>query len=347
VGKSLSGVAVMLALALACAAPTSPDPTPIATIVLDLQATFDAATITARTPAAEPSTRTGAHTPSLAGSVMAPNPTTPASDVAVAQLVIAPIPGGLPSYDRGDWKHWIDRDRDCQDTRAEVLIAGSAVAVGFRNGGQCTVDNGQWSAPYTGVTIGIARVLDVDHMVPLANAHRSGAWAWTDEERKNYANDLSFDGHLIVATASANRSKGARGPEEWKPPDSSYWCNYAVDWIAVKTNWNLTATAGEWTALEDMLETCSFEVVIGASAAPPIPETITHTASATPESPFGSRTGEPLRYDPKGPDRNCGDFGTWAEAQDFYEAAGGPETDRHRLDRGRNGIACESLPGAP
>ena len=52
-------------------------------------------------------------------------------------------------------------------------------------------------------------------------------------------------------------------------------------------------------------------------------------------------------YDPDGPDRNCSDFDTWADAQAFYEAGGGPETDPHGLDRDRNGIACESLPGTP
>ena len=41
-------------------------------------------------------------------------------------------------------------------------------------------------------------------------------------------------------------------------------------------------------------------------------------------------------------DRDCGDFGTWPEAQDFYEAAGAG--DPHRLDADGDGIACESLP---
>ena len=53
------------------------------------------------------------------------------------------------------------------------------------------------------------------------------------------------------------------------------------------------------------------------------------------------------RYDPFGPDRNCGDFDIWQEAQAFYEAAVGHTFDSHRLDGDRNGIACESLPRAP
>ena len=49
-------------------------------------------------------------------------------------------------------------------------------------------------------------------------------------------------------------------------------------------------------------------------------------------------------FDPLGPDRDCGDFATQIEAQEFYEAAGGPTTDRHRLDGDDDGLACEALP---
>jgi Excalibur calcium-binding domain len=43
-------------------------------------------------------------------------------------------------------------------------------------------------------------------------------------------------------------------------------------------------------------------------------------------------------------DRDCGDFGSQAEAQQFFESQGGPSSDPHDLDRERDGIACESLP---
>ncbi len=77
------------------------------------------------------------------------------------------------------------------------MIVESVVSVGFRSGAQCTVDNGQWLAPYTGVNIEVAGDLDIDHMVPLANAHRSGGWAWTAAEKEEYANDLENAEHLV------------------------------------------------------------------------------------------------------------------------------------------------------
>lgn len=42
-------------------------------------------------------------------------------------------------------------------------------------------------------------------------------------------------------------------------------------------------------------------------------------------------------------DRDCGDFQTHVEAQQFYLEQGGPEYDPHRLDRDTNGEACEGL----
>jgi hypothetical protein len=52
---------------------------------------------------------------------------------------------------------------------------------------------------------------------------------------------------------------------------------------------------------------------------------------------------EPYRgpYELKGYDRDCSDFVTQYEAQQFYCAAGGPAHDPHWLDDDNDGIACE------
>ena len=184
-------------------------------------------------------------------------PSTPAPTPATTLVItVAPIPADIPDYDRGDWNHWVDADGDCQDARQEVLITESLVSVTFETDRQCRVEAGKWFGAFTGVFTGDPGDLDIDHLVPLKNAHLSGAWKWDAEMREEYANFLEDDDHLIAVTASANRSKGAKGPEEWGPPDLEYWCQYATDWTEVKARWRLTMTKVESEIVMDMLGTC-------------------------------------------------------------------------------------------
>ncbi|MDA1306700.1 MAG: HNH endonuclease family protein [Acidobacteria bacterium] len=193
----------------------------------------------------------------LAGCGSSRTPTAPPAPTSSLPLLrIADVPTSLPAYNRADWRHWIDADGDCQDTRAEVLIQESSLPVLFRDGRTCTVDSGQWLDPYTLITVTLATNLDVDHLVPLANAHRSGGWQWSSAEKERFANDLSYRDHLIAVTASANRSKSDQGPESWRPTNTAYWCGYATAWVRVKQTWDLAATPSEWTALESMLAAC-------------------------------------------------------------------------------------------
>ena len=211
-------------------------------------------------PTTGPSTTTTSLPPVVTTTTsLPPVVTTTTTPVAGARdmlsgLTVAPKSNG-GTYDRAEWRHWIDDDGDCQDTRQEVLFA-EAVTITATTSGQCRVSAGTWIGLFTGQSVTDPSRLDVDHMVPLKNAHESGGWEWTASRKQAYANDLAAPESLIAVTASANRSKGARGPEEWKPPDSGYWCIYATDWIIIKAKWTLTITTEERTALSGMLDTC-------------------------------------------------------------------------------------------
>jgi hypothetical protein len=100
-------------------------------------------------------------------------------------------------------------------------------------------------------------MLDVDHFVPLAEAHDSGGYAWDQERRAAFANDLADPRSLVAVTAAANRSKSDQGPEDWLPPLQSYRCQYVADWIAVKARWTLAMDERERVTIGNMLEACA------------------------------------------------------------------------------------------
>ena len=97
-----------------------------------------------------------------------------------AAMLAARSSANTPSvpYDRDLYRHWIDADGDCQDTRQEVLIAQSLQPV-VLDGRGCRVVSGRWFDPYTGQTFTDPGDLDIDHFIPLAEVHRSGGDIWT------------------------------------------------------------------------------------------------------------------------------------------------------------------------
>jgi hypothetical protein len=147
------------------------------------------------------------------------------------------------TYQRSEYGGWIDADRDGESTRVEVL-KHEAVA------------DGVWLGAYTGRIFFNSRGLDIDHLVPLAEAHRSGGHAWSDDKKKAYANDLSNTEHLIAVSASANRSKGSRDPAKWMPPNRAYWCEYLTNWVLVKINYSLSIDQDEHSALVKGFAVC-------------------------------------------------------------------------------------------
>ncbi len=168
---------------------------------------------------------------------------------------LSPVP-----YDRDLYGGWTDEDGDCQNTRQEVLIAESIGPVELDSRG-CRVVSGQWLDPYTGETFTDPRDLYIDHLIPLAEAHRSGASRWSAKLRNEYANDLSYPRMLTAISSFANRSKRDRSPADWLPPNPDFHCGYVRAWIIAKNDWRLTMDNREREAVDSVLAQCEQPVM--------------------------------------------------------------------------------------
>lgn len=173
-----------------------------------------------------------------------------ADAVAALEALTVSKAGSMRGYRRDKFPHWRSTGKNC-DVRDSVLKRdGERVKYSG-----CNVVAGTWDSLYDGQVLDSPTKVDIDHMVPLANAWRSGASAWNTDERGDFANDLDRP-QLIAVSRTSNRAKGDQDPSTWKPSERDSWCAYAQDWIAVKSYWKLTVTAAEKDALTDMLETC-------------------------------------------------------------------------------------------
>ncbi|WP_414939088.1 DUF1524 domain-containing protein [Amycolatopsis sp. cmx-11-51] len=168
----------------------------------------------------------------------------------LGELSVA-VRGGLDGYDRAKFPHWKTVSGKC-DVREELLKRDG---VNVEVNAECTAVSGSWRSPYDGETWRKAADVDVDHVVPLAQAWASGAKSWEQSRREQFANDLTGP-QLRVVTDNVNKQKSDKAPDQWKPPLVTYWCTYATAWIVVKRAYGLTITVPERNALSSMLDRC-------------------------------------------------------------------------------------------
>lgn len=169
----------------------------------------------------------------------------------LAQLKVA-RPLSIRGYSRKRFQPRWERYKGTCSTR-EVVLARDGK--GVRRNAQCHPVKGTWYSPYDGKVLKSEKYVDVDHLVPLAYAWRSGAKRWSQAKRRAFANDLTRP-ELITVSHSANIAKGGKGPQSWRPQRRSYWCRYAISWITVKHHYRLFVTRREKIALLNMLRTC-------------------------------------------------------------------------------------------
>jgi Protein of unknown function (DUF1524) len=188
-----------------------------------------------------------------AGPANATPPNIPSASTAMSRLGTLTVAAEShhASYDRSLFPHWVTITGSC-NTREQVLKRdGTGVTVD----GSCAPVSGSWRSPFDGATWTNPSDVDIDHMVPLAEAWSSGAWAWSTSRRQTYANDLGGP-ELWAVTDNVNQSKSDRDPAQWQPPLSSFRCTYARAWIQVKWFYGLTVDSAERSALTGMLGTC-------------------------------------------------------------------------------------------
>jgi hypothetical protein len=240
----------------------------IAVVVLGIAALFIAFRMVAPTltalvgPLAAPAPiDTAAPTPASPAEQLA-GPVTPEAGQAIDaldQITIA-LPDQTP-YDRRQFgQAWADVDRNGCDTRNDVLrrdLVDTTLKPGTRD---CVVLTGVLHDPYTGQTIdftrgqGTSELVQIDHIVPLAWAWRQGAADWTEQKRKQLANDPL---NLLAVDGPTNTSKSDQGPALWMPPSEGYRCSYVERFVQVLDSYDLTVTAEDHAALQSELSSCT------------------------------------------------------------------------------------------
>jgi hypothetical protein len=199
-------------------------------------------------------------------------PTVPRSRVGTAASAtrdLRALPPGVrdphvPPYARSSFgDSWVDTDGNGCNQRDDVLLRDArpgSVTVGQQGACDHDVLAGTWVDPYTGATLVFddlkdarqAEGVQIDHIVPLSEAWRSGASRWSHDRRRSFANDLD---ELLAVDGPTNASKGDGDPAAWRPR-KSYQCTYAIRWIEVKARWHLSVDPSERRALGQMLAFC-------------------------------------------------------------------------------------------
>jgi hypothetical protein len=156
-------------------------------------------------------------------------------------------------YARTKFKHWVDADDDGCNTRKEVLIA--EVDSELTISGSCVLSGGRWYSYYDRRVWSDQGRIDIDHMVPLAEAWDSGARNWTAADRERFANDLGDRRSLVGVTDTLNKQKSDQDPGTWLPPH--FKCRYLKEFVAVKLRWRLSVDAAERVAMNELAADCT------------------------------------------------------------------------------------------
>jgi hypothetical protein len=237
-------------------------------------------------------------------------------------------------YQRDLFEHWIGQGGGC--TTRDIVLGRDSSSPVQRDLFGCDVVAGDWFSVYDGAVLTDPADVDIDHVVALKEAWDSGAWAWSAEQRRAFANDLTDPRTLRAVADDANSDKGERDPSNWLPPRQEYWCTYLGDWVAIKVRWGLTMDQSEYGRIRNLVrDRCLDWRIEPTQPLPAFPEPVAIQPIAPPLAP------------PAGDATAPSTGAVYFENCDAARAAGaapvlrGQPGYRSGLDRDDDGVACE------
>ncbi|MFI5504253.1 HNH endonuclease family protein [Corynebacterium kutscheri] len=104
-------------------------------------------------------------------------------------------------------------------------------------GSDCQIIDSTGVDPYTGQPLRTTDAIEIDHIFPLSAAWDMGAYAWTQQQRQNFANDPL---NLVAVSRSANQQKSDQLPALWLPKNRSIRCWYVTQLAEVAAKYDLS-----------------------------------------------------------------------------------------------------------
>lgn len=183
------------------------------------------------------------------------------SSSAMSGIAIAEADGS--PYRRADYGSGWNVGTGC-NIRSRLLSSQSAVQVQTSDG--CLVTYGSWIDPYSGVTLtgnpyqgdGTENDLDIDHIIPLNYVNSHGGYAWSSSQKQSYAKSLSAmnNGVYIAVSSTENRKKGDKGPADYYPSNSNFYCEYSKRWRDIARLYSISLSRRDYNKIEGVLAQC-------------------------------------------------------------------------------------------
>ena len=142
------------------------------------------------------------------------------------------------------------------DTRQDVLLQQMR-DIELVWGSRCRIYQARLRDPYTGRRLTWRHDgyrIQIDHLYPLSRAWYAGAWAWSQQRRVRFANDV--DRELLAVWGPANEAKGNDTPSQWLPPRTAYHCRYVLAYLKVAVHYGLSVTEADAATIRDVAAGC-------------------------------------------------------------------------------------------